>query len=117
MILTGIWTSLSAQEKRPPTEKTRIVKTSASSSTRSPNAAQTPFVEYNRDRITAIAHGPSQAPATDGPKRDWSNPPGFVGYSSKAPHKMDKHKQRTKKHKYHPRPTYNYPLKGRCPRF
>ena len=111
---------LSAQEQITPANKAHVVKDSANANAGSVYKTQSYPAEYNRDRITSRNDENSvgnQDQTTEAPIRDWSNPPDFLGYRSKVHYKMVKHKQRTKKHKYRPAPTYNYTLKGRCPRF
>jgi len=67
----------------------------------------------NTDSTTTPIVKETTTPATtsDGPIRDWSNPPGFKGYSNHADFKMKKHKglnPNKKRPKYHPK------KKGRC---
>ena len=70
----------------------------------------------NTDSTTTPIVKETTSPATsattsDGPIREWSNPPGFRGYSNHSNAKMKKHKGLTpnkKRHKYHPK------KKGRC---
>ena len=74
--------------------------------TYNPDSTTTPVVKDTNSPATSSTTTPS-----DGPIREWSNPPGFKGYSNHSNAKMKKHKGLTpnkKRHKYHPK------KKGRC---
>ena len=100
--MTGTADKLSARENKSCAEK--IFTPEESGSVNNTDSTATPVVKETTSPATS-------ATSSDGPIRDWSNPPGFKGYSNHADFKMKKHKglnPNKKRHKYHPK------KKGRC---